>query len=97
MSFLLASLDAAGLVGFLIATVYAYRNHANMKFATNMWFYFASASMIAAIWSLLVLMREVGFTLPPTAETSVYFGVIFLFTLFSIISYINLIKPLEER
>jgi hypothetical protein len=97
MNLLVILLDLTGLLAFSVASFYAYRNHEAVKFATKMWWYFANASVTGALWSLVVLLDELGVKLPFDAGSALFFAVVFLFTLFSVTSYFNFIKPLESK
>jgi hypothetical protein len=97
MSVLLALFDLIGMVAFIIASVYAYRNHDAVKFASKLWWFFANASITGAVWSFIVLIEELGIELPWDAEPALFFAVVFLFTLFSVTSFFNFIKPLDSK
>jgi|SRR3989344_6667675 len=91
MNTIIILIDIVGIVGFLIAAIFSYKNHIMTKEASNLWLYFATASVGAIIWILSLIVQQF-IILPYVIESSIFFAIVFLFTLVAMSSLFDFVK-----
>lgn len=94
---LIPFLDFIGFLGFMAASIYAYKNFQGTKSISSVWILFLISMVFAAAWSLMVSLEWFGVypTILDEAEESIFPIVITLLAVFSIISYTEIIKPVK--
>ena len=92
MNGIIVVLDVIGLILFAGAGYFAYQNHERLKIASNLWLYFGTASVVAALWIISLVLKEAGIVFAGEVEPTLFFAVIFMFTLVSVSSLFDFIK-----
>jgi len=88
MNLIIVCLDFIGILGFVIACIYAWRNYYLTKFASPVWFIFGMAMGLGALWASTTLLNVSGFYPSVTDEVRdclfcVMIGVLVIFSIIS--------------
>ena len=91
MDYAILLVDGMGILCFGISAYYAYKNNNFIKEASSLWLYFGSASLMAILWTLSFILRQF-FSLPEIIESSLFFAVVFLYSLVAVASLFDFVK-----
>ena len=91
MNLYIILINGIGLMFFIGAAIFGYQNHEKLKTASNLWLYFAASSIIAGIWIISLILKELNIYYKDV-EPTLYFAVVFLFCLVSMTSLFDFIK-----
>lgn len=84
-------IDTLGILCFSLAAYFSYRNNHFVQDASNLWLYFGTASIMAICWIASLIMQQF-ISIPDIIESSLFFAVIFLFSLVAVASLFDFIK-----
>jgi len=96
MDWILVFMDFIGILGFIIACIYAWKNYYLTKFASPMWFIFGMAMALGAFFAFATLLDISGFYSEVMDEVidCLFCIMIGILVVFSIISRGSEIKPM---
>ena len=96
MNLILILMDFIGILGFIIACIYAWKNYYLTKFASPMWFIFGMAMALGAFWAFATLLNISGFypVVMNEVKDCLFCVMIGILVIFSIISNKSEIKPI---
>ena len=96
MNLILIFVDFIGILGFIIACIYAYRNYHLTRFASQVWFIFGMAMALGALWASATLFNISDFypLFMNEARDCLFCIMIGILVVFSIISNKSEIKPI---
>lgn len=84
-------IDVLGIICFSISAYFAYKNNAFVEEASKLWLYFGASSVMAVCWIIALVVQQF-IALPDIIESSLFFGVVFLFSLVAVASLFDFIK-----
>lgn len=96
MNFTIVFVDFIGILGFIAACIFAWRNYHLTRFATPMWFIFGMAMGLGALWSSAALLENSGFypEVMNAAGYCLFCVMVGILVVFSIISQGSEFKPI---